>query len=175
MTKEEIKKIFEYLEDKKDYRGAALVALFYSSGCRLTELWQQNRDSLDLEERQFKVLGQGQKERICIFSDDAKQKVLRYINSRKDNLKPLFISRQNNRWSRKAIQDFVKEIGKRVGVETNVHPHMFRHTIAMHLLQDGYKLEEIQLVMGHENISTTQAYAHSNIQSVQGKIDEFYN
>ena len=78
-------------------------------------------------------------------------------------------------WSRKVIHDFMKEIGKRAGVEKNVHPHMFRHTIAMHLLQYGYKLEEIQLVLGHENISTTQVYAHSNIQSVQGKIDELYN
>ncbi len=58
--------------------------------------------------------------------------------------------------SRKAIQNFVKEIAKRAGIEKNFHPHMFRHTIAMHLLQDGYKLEEIQLVLGHENISTTQ-------------------
>ncbi len=60
-------------------------------------------------------------------------------------------------------------------IEKNVHLHIFRHTIAMDLLQDGYKLEEIQLVLGHENISTTQMYAHSNIQSVQGKIDEFYS
>ncbi|WP_432409632.1 tyrosine-type recombinase/integrase [Wukongibacter sp. M2B1] len=92
---------------------------------------------------------------------------------RKDDLKPLFLSRQKNRFSKKAIQDFAKVTGQRAGTK-QVHPHIFRHTIAMHLLEDGYKLEEIQLLLGHENISTTQVYAHGNIQSVQEKIDEFY-
>ncbi len=174
LTKEEIEKLMNYIEEQKDYRGAALVALFYSSGCRLTELWQQNRDSLDFEKRQFKVLGKGAKERICIFSEDAKEKVLRYLKTRKDDLRSLFISRQNNRWAKKSIQDYVRKEGKRAGIEKRCHPHIFRHSIAMHLLQDDYPLEYIQLLLGHESISTTQVYAHGNIQDIQSKIDSFY-
>jgi site-specific recombinase XerD len=55
-----------------------------------------------------------------------------------------------------------------------MHPHIFRHSIAMHLLGKGYSLESIQLLLGHENISTTQVYAHGNIQDIQSKIDEFH-
>lgn len=174
LTEEEINILVNYIEEKKDYRGAALIALFYSSGCRLTELFQQNRNSLNLEKRQFKVLGKGQKERICIFSEDAKEKILRYLKTREDDLIPLFISREKNRWSKKSIQDYVKNISRKAGLKKNVHPHIFRHSIAMHLLQKGYPLESIQLLLGHENISTTQVYAHGNIQDIQSKIDTFY-
>ncbi|MFT9495834.1 tyrosine-type recombinase/integrase [Anaerosolibacter sp.] len=174
LTEEEVHRLMDYIENKKDYRGAALVALFYSSGCRLSEIWQQDRNSLDFEKRQFKVIGKGEKERMVIFSEDAKQKIFRYLDSRKDDHNALFVSRGNRRYSKKSIQDYVKKTSRAAGIEKNMHPHIFRHSIAMNLLAKGYPLEYIQLLLGHENISTTQVYAHGNIQDIQSKIDEFH-
>jgi len=86
-------------------------------------------------------------------------------------LEPLFISREKNRWSKKSIQDYVKKVGKQAGVEKNVHPHIFRHSRAMHLLQDGMPMEVIQKLLGHANISTTQIYARLSLEEVQKDID----
>lgn len=169
---EEYQQILDYIDSRNDLRGGALFSLFFSSGCRLSEVWQQNRDSLNFETRRFKVLGKGQKERPCVFSQDAKERILKYLDSRTDELKPLFISRQNNRWSKKSIQDYVKKTSKRVGIKKNVHPHILRHTRAMALLKMRVPLETIQRLLGHENISTTQVYAHSNLEDLQEDIDE---
>lgn len=175
LNEEEIKTILCFLEEKRDLRGLALFSLFYSSGCRLSEIHQLNRKSLDFERKQFKVKGKGQKERPCIFSDYAKRNILNYLNSRKDNFESLFISRQNNRWSKKAIQDYVKITAKRAGISKNTFPHLIRHSIATNLLKSGHALEHIQLLLGHESISTTQTYAKQNLNEVQNKFESFYN
>lgn len=170
LTKEEIDMLREYV--KGDLRGAALIELYYSSGCRLSEVWQLNKYTLDYERRQFKVLGKGEKERVCIFSQDAKEKIMKYLESRQDDKDELFLSREHSRWSKKSIQDYVKKAGRAAGITKNVHPHIFRHSRAMHLLEDGVPLETIQVVLGHESITTTQVYAHTTVQRVQSMIDQ---
>ncbi|WP_432400876.1 tyrosine-type recombinase/integrase [Wukongibacter sp. M2B1] len=173
LTYEEYQQILNYLDNSKDrnrVRDAALIAFFFSSGCRLTEVHQQNKQNLDYNNRRFKVLGKGAKERICIFSKEAATRLRRYLMTRSDNLEALFVSRQKNRLSKKAIQDAVKEIGKRANVSKNVHPHIFRHSRAMYLLEQGANLETIQRLLGHSSISTTQIYAHMNMTQVQDEI-----
>ncbi|WP_432408575.1 tyrosine-type recombinase/integrase [Wukongibacter sp. M2B1] len=173
LTYNEYGQILNYLDNSKDQnriRDAALVSFFFSSGCRLTEVFQQNKDSLDFANRRFKVLGKGAKERMCIFSKDSAARIKRYLDSRNDALDALFISRQNNRLSKKAIQDAVKAIGKRAGISKNVHPHIFRHSRAMYLLKEGANLETIQRLLGHSSISTTQIYAHMNMDEVQDEV-----
>ncbi|WP_432409624.1 tyrosine-type recombinase/integrase [Wukongibacter sp. M2B1] len=165
--------MLSYLDNSKDQnriRDGALVSFFFSSGCRLTEVYQQNKDSLDFANRRFKVLGKGVKERMCIFSKDSASRIKLYLDSRTDTLDALFISRQNNRLSKKAIQDAVKAIGKRAGVSKNVHPHIFRHSRAMYLLKEGASLETIQRLLGHSSISSTQIYAHMNMDEVQDEV-----
>lgn len=172
LTKEEYKQILKYLDDTNNIRDAAIISFFYASACRLTEVYQQNKDSLDYKSRRFKVLGKGDKERVAIFNKDSADILMKYLNTRKDDNPALFISRQNNRLSKKAIQDAVKRAGKNAGIKKNVHPHLFRHTRAMHLLQDGVKLETIQRLLGHESIATTQIYARMNMDAVQNEIAE---
>lgn len=175
LTEEEYKQVLDYIDNCTDMnriRDAAIISFFYASACRLTEVYQQNRDSLDYTNRRFKVLGKGDKERICIFNSDAAERLQRYLNTRTDDNPALFISRQGNRLSKKAIQDAVKSAGKRAGLKKNVHPHLFRHSRAMHLLQGGAKLETIQRLLGHESIATTQIYARMNMDQVQNEISE---
>jgi len=173
ITYEEYQQMLKYLDNSKGrnrIRDAALIAFFFSSGCRLTEVYQQNRDNLDFATRRFKVLGKGAKERICIFSKESSARIRRYLMTRNDNNEALFLSRQKNRLSRKAIQDAVKTIGKNAGIKKNIHPHIFRHGRAMYLLEQGANLETIQRLLGHSSISTTQIYAHMNMNSVQNEI-----
>lgn len=173
ITYSEYQQILEYLDNSGDLRNAALIAFFFSSGCRLTEVYQQNKSNLDFTTRRFKVLGKGAKERICIFSKDAARRINKYLGSRTDDYEPLFLSRQNNRLSKKAIQDAVKTAGKRAKIKKNIHCHIFRHGRAMFLLQQGANLETIQRLLGHSSISTTQIYAHMNMSQVQNEVARF--
>lgn len=169
---DEYNQLLAYVDSQQDLRGAALISFFFASGCRLSEVYQQNRDSLNYKKRQFIVLGKGAKQRVCMFNADSAQRIKKYLNSRTDDNPALFISKQMNRWSRKAIQDYLVTTGKRAGIKKRVHPHLIRHTRAMALLRAGVSLETIQRVLGHESIATTQIYAHNSLDDVQDQVDK---
>lgn len=176
LTEDELNKILDYLKEKNDLRGLAFFHLAYSSACRITELYQLNRDSLDMEKRDFKVLGKGQKERMCLFSETAKQHIQRYLNSRTDQLEALFISRENHRWSKRAIQVFVRNVSKAVGITKHITVHSIRHSILTNLRLKGVPLDDLQLLAGHSQISTTQSiYAHVGLEDIRNKFDNIYN
>lgn len=175
LTEIEIEKIFAYLQNKNDLRGLAFFHLAYSSACRISEIYQLNRDSLDMQNRRFKVLGKGEKERDCLFSETAREYIQKYLDDRKDNLKPLFLSRENNRWSKRAIQVFVKNTVKAVGINKHITPHSLRHSILTNLRLKGCPLEDLQLLAGHENIGTTQQrYTHIGLEDIRNKFDGFF-
>ena len=175
VTLEEYKQIINYLESEKDYRGLALFSLVYSSGIRISEVYQLNKPDLDFENKEFVVKGKGDKERLCIFSEEAKIYLLQYLSTRDDDLNPLFVSSLGNRWAVSSIQQYVKKISQRAGVKKNIHPHLIRHGTAMLLLDNGLPLDEIQKVLGHENISTTQIYAKTSMKKVKTNVNNIYN
>lgn len=176
LKESEYNQMIEYLEYEEDLRGLALIALLFSSGCRLSEVQQLKINSLDHISRRFIVLGKGQKERECMFSVDASNRIKEYIRNRRDNNKSLFVAKHGGKTlTTKGIQDFLRQLGRRAGIEQNVHPHLFRHGRAMQLLKAGASLETIQRVLGHESIATTQIYAHMNFDSVQTAVDAIDN
>lgn len=172
LKKLEYKQFMNCLISMKDIRGIALTKLFYSSSCRLSEIWQLNIESLDFENRRFIVVGKGQKERECMFSEDAAKAIKEYLATRNDNDPALFISKYGTRLSKKGIQDYFGRRGKKAGLTKKVHPHLFRHTRAMHLLEDGIRIETLKELLGHTTIATTQMYAHMMFSNVAKKIDE---
>lgn len=172
LKKPEYKQFINTLIELKDIRGLALTKLFYSSSCRLSEIWQLNKDSLDFENRRFIVIGKGQKERECMFSEDASKAIKKYMATRIDNSTALFISKYGTRLSKKGIQDYFGRRGKKAQLTKKVHPHLFRHTRAMHLLEDGIRIETLKELLGHTSIATTQMYAHMMFNNVAKKIDE---
>lgn len=176
LTENELKLIFDFLEGQNDLRGLAFFHLAYSSACRIGELYQLDIISLDMNERKFKVRGKGEKERICFMSEIAKEHIQRYLDSRNDNLPALFVSRENNRWSIRSMQNFVVNVAKKVGIKKHITPHSIRHSILTHMRLKGYPLEDLQLLAGHENIGTTQQiYVHVGLDNVRDKLDEFHN
>lgn len=175
VTLNEYKQIISFLEEKEDLKGLALFSLLFSSAIRVGEVHRLNILDLDFENREFIILGKGDKERVCIFSEEAKKYLLQYINSRDDDFEYLFVSREHNRWSISSIQQYVKSAAKSAGIEKNIHPHLVRHGTAMLLLDKGMQLDEIQKVLGHSNIGTTQIYAKTSMKRVKSNVDSIYN
>lgn len=165
-TDMEIEKLRDYFKThgkrKIDcLRNTAIFELLLSSGIRVGELQQLNRKDLDFNERSFIVLGKGDKERKVYFNVKAKKALLEYLNAREDKNEALCYSiRPHNgehRLTVNAIGRFMRLAGKDLGFR--VHPHKFRRTFATNLLRKGVPLEQVQSLLGHDNMETTTIYA----------------
>jgi integrase/recombinase XerC len=149
-------------------RDKAIMELFYSSGLRLTELASLNLAAVDFADRTVRVLGKGNKTRIVPigrFAIDALKKWrkerIKWVGSDQD---ALFVGRSGRPLSVRAVQLRVGAWGRRMGLGVHVHPHMFRHSFATHLLESSGDLRGVQELLGHANIGTTQIYTHLDFQ-----------
>lgn len=172
LSKSEFRQLVQYLQNVNDLRGIAYVLLSYSSACRISEIRQLNRDSLDYSKLRFKVLGKGNRYRHCVFSEEAGQAVQKYLSTRNDDDPAMFLSREHKRWSKESIERFIRKAAKSAGIKQRVFPHLIRHARAMHMLEDGMPLNEIQKILGHKNIGTTQIYAVMSLDQAQKSVNE---
>jgi integrase/recombinase XerD len=142
------------------YLEAALIEIFYATGCRIGEIVQLNRNSINFESRSIIVRGKGDKEREVYFTTRCAILLRRYLRSRRDTDIALFVTeRAPRRMSIAQMRYIIKRIAKRAGIEVNVFPHSLRHSYATHLLNNGAPLEVIQSFLGHAKIDTTKLYA----------------
>lgn len=167
---DQMARLLEFRADVElDKRDKAIMELFYSSGLRLAELVNLNFMELDLADRLVRVkLGKGKKTRIVPIGRYALSALQDWLHER--SLIPLqdtdavFVSRQGKRLTPRAIQLRIAQWAKRQGLGQHVHPHMFRHSFASHLLESSQDLRGVQELLGHANISTTQVYTHLDFQ-----------
>ncbi len=138
-------------------REKAIVEMLFSTWCRVTEIEQMDIDDIDNDE--IKVVGKGKKERIVYINSKAQLALSKYLESRDDNSRALFVSRNKpyNRLLKSSIEKTVREIGERANVD-NVHPHRFRRTGATMALKSGMPIETVSHLLGHESVATTQIY-----------------
>ena len=151
-------------------RDRTILETLFSTGLRVSELVSLNRDQIDLERKEFGVKGKGNKLRVVFLSDTAAEWIERYLRSRQDNFKPLFIrhsgkvdTRNNGermRLTARSIQRIVAKYAKRSGLPIEVTPHTLRHSFATDLLISGADIRSVQEMLGHESIRTTQVYTH---------------
>jgi site-specific recombinase XerD len=151
-------------------RDRTILETLFSTGLRVSELVSLNRDQVDLERKEFGVRGKGNKLRVVFLSDTAAQWIERYLSSRQDNFKPLFIrysgkldARNNGekmRLTARSIQRIVAKYAKRSGLPIEATPHTLRHSFATDLLISGADIRSVQEMLGHESIRTTQVYTH---------------
>jgi integrase/recombinase XerC len=156
-------------DDSLSVRDKAIMELFYSSGLRLTELVTLNLGAIDLKDRTVRVLGKGSKTRIVPigrFGVDALKKWLteRMAWVKTGGTDALFVGRSGRPLSVRAVQLRVGTWGRRQGIGVHVHPHMFRHSFATHLLESSGDLRGVQELLGHADIGTTQIYTHLDFQ-----------
>ena len=142
-------------------REKALVEVLYSTGCRISEVIALNKRDIDFNSGSTRVIGKGDKERTVYFNWKALHYLKKYFLERKDSSHALFVStkRPYNRLGDRAIQHIIKDIAERSGLEKNIHPHVFRHTLATLMLNNGADIVAVQEILGHESASTTQTYA----------------
>ncbi len=154
-------------------RDKAMMELFYSSGLRLSELTRLDLNDVDLTDRTVRVLGKGNKTRIVPVGRFAVAAISAWLRDRgaldalsKQALgeQALFITEQGNRIGGRAVQLRIAGWAKQQGLGVHVHPHMFRHSFATHLLESSQDLRGVQELLGHANISTTQVYTHLDFQ-----------
>ena len=148
-------------------RDHAIMELFYSSGLRLAELAALNVNSLE-SDHTVRVLGKGNKERILPVGRKALEALAKWLNVRPqlanaDEL-ALFVGRTGKRLGHRAIQLRVEYWARRQGLPMHMHPHLFRHSFASHLLESSGELRGVQELLGHADISTTQIYTHLDFQ-----------
>jgi integrase/recombinase XerC len=156
------------LLQKPGVRDLAIMELFYSSGLRLAELVGLDLVDLDLKDRTVRVLGKGSKTRIVPVGAQAVVALQAWLRERTSlaNLgeNAVFVGRNGRRLGARAVQLRVAEFAKRAGIDVKVHPHLFRHSFATHLLESSQDLRGVQELLGHANISTTQVYTHLDFQ-----------
>ena len=155
------------LSDFLGYRNRAILETLYGSGLRVSELINLNISNVFEGENLIKVFGKGKKERLVPLGNYSKKYIKIYTERYRSKLKIpteyndiLFLNRRGGKISREMIYLIIKKLVKISGIKKNISPHTFRHSFATHLLENGADLKVIQIMMGHENISTTEIYTH---------------
>jgi integrase/recombinase XerC len=158
------------------HRDRAIMELLYSSGLRLAELVSLDLMELDLADRTVRVTGKGRKTRIVPVGAKAITALRAWIKERvaiaKSDELAVFVGRNGRRLGARNIQLRLAKLGLRQGLPTKLHPHLFRHSFATHLLESSHDLRGVQELLGHADISTTQVYTHLDFQHLAGVYDQ---
>lgn len=171
--------------EEQGLRDKAIIELLFSSGLRVSELVNLNRDHINTKRREFMVRGKGQKDRPIFISETAAGYIDDYLHTRLDNLPPLFLTYSRNnissntgdyrRLSARSIQRMVSKYARLAGITKHVSPHTMRHSYATDLLMNGADLRSVQSMLGHSNISTTQVYTHVTDQHLKEVYEKFHS
>ncbi len=154
--------------DALEVRDLAIMELFYSSGLRLAELLALDLGDVDLDDRTVRVLGKGAKTRIVPVGRQALRALRAWLRERGACAAPeqraIFVGQGGRRLGSRAVQLRLRAHALRQGLPVGVHPHLFRHSFATHLLESSGDLRAVQELLGHANIGTTQVYTHLDFQ-----------
>ncbi len=172
LTLDEIKKIFKEAENTDNellgLRDRCIIELLYSCGLRVTELCELKVSNIQFDLNVIRFFGKGNKERIIPLTFYAKEWLEKYLyqsreilSSRKSaSQRYIFLSNNGKKITRAAIWQSIKKYVNHAGINKSVSPHTFRHSFATHLIDGGANLIEVQKLLGHSDISTTEIYTH---------------
>ena len=155
---------------ERGIRDKTLMEMLFSTGLRVSELCKLNRDQINLERREFGVIGKGGRARVVFLSDRAAIWLEKYLAKRTDQFKPLFIRYAGNqeptingekmRLTPRSVQRIFDKYVRKARLPVKATPHVLRHSFATDLLMNGADLRSVQELLGHKNVSTTQIYTH---------------
>ena len=185
LTPDEVEQILNNIkiETPSGYRNRAILELLWATGMRISELAGLNFGDLNLEHNEIRVFGKGSKERIILVTDRAKNYLERYIESARalipkgfpvpeqDENSPVFINNTGYRLQTRTVRNVINDVVEKINLPKHVTPHVFRHSFATHLIENGADLRVVQELLGHASISNTQIYTHVST----AHLKEVYN
>lgn len=185
---DEVEDILEQIDTSTEsgLRDRAIIELLYSGGLRVSELVGLNRDSINLERREFMVRGKGSKDRPIFISEACANRVSDYLDARTDSLPALFLNNSRNtqtvdtsgnyrRMTARSIERIVEKYARLAGITKHVSPHTLRHSFATDLLMNGADIRAVQSMLGHADISTTQIYTHVTDAHLREVHEKFHS
>lgn len=181
---EEMEALFEQTEGTEplDYRNKALLEVLYGTGIRVSECKSIKLGDIDFEMSVLFILGKGNKERYVPFGQYAHDAIHEYIEFGRNELMNkynkehdyLFVNHRGDPITSEGIQYVLNQLIKKSSLNSNIHPHMLRHTFATHLLNSGADMRTVQELLGHKSLSSTQIYAHVTKEHLQKDYKKFH-
>lgn len=183
LSVDEIDKIISAIDRStmEGERNRIIIEMLYGCGLRVSELTELNISNILLNESILKVKGKGNKERFVPFPDSLQKKIKFYLSEirtlfpdKKNEQDTLFVNRRGGRISRVMIFTIIKTLSELAGINKKISPHTFRHSYATHLLEGGADLLDIQQLLGHSSIATTELYLHLDKSVLRSTIENFH-
>ena len=158
----------------KGLRDRAILELLYSCGLRVSELCELRIGDLFFGEGYIRVTGKGDKQRLVPISAMARERIQLYLDERRSRFRDevLFLNNRGCKPTRVMIFTIIKQAAQRASIDKKISPHTFRHSFATHLLQGGASIRQVQELLGHENIVTTEIYTHLNTDHLRETLQE---
>lgn len=177
LTTEDIDRIIAAIDCStvKGLRDSAMLETLYSCGLRVSELTSLRLSDLFFGEGYIRVIGKGDKQRLVPVSDTARERIQLYLDERRGEATSediLFLNNRGKRLTRVMIFTIIRQAALRAGVDKQISPHTFRHSFATHLLTGGASIRQVQEMLGHENISTTEIYTHLDDERLRSTIEK---
>jgi len=167
-------------------RDKVILEVLFSTGLRVSELVSLNRDQVDTNRREFGVIGKGRRPRVVFLSDRAAIWLERWLNSREDDWRPIFIrfsgskpepfeNGEKMRLTTRSVQRIVDKYARQAKLSIKISPHGIRHTFATDLLSNGAGLRDVQEMLGHKSVVTTQIYTHVTRPKLRKMHQEYHS
>ena len=145
-------------------RDVVVVEMLFATGARVYEISNIREDSIDLNSGLIRIMGKGGKERYVQISNSSLLAMMKkYFVENRTEIKErgyFFVNNRGNRYTEQSIRLMLKKYTKQAGIERNITPHMFRHSFATYLIEEGVDVSCVQQILGHSSIKTTQIYIH---------------
>ncbi len=161
----------------KGLRDAAMLETLYSCGLRVSELISLRMSDLFFGEGYIRVIGKGDKQRLVPVSAVARDRIQLYLERRQPmraNEETVFLNNRGRKLTRVMVFTVVKQAADRAGIDKQVSPHTFRHSFATHLLEGGASIRQVQEMLGHESILTTEIYTHLDNEHLRRTVEEHF-
>ena len=182
LTEKEIKQLINSIDLNHDFgqRNKTIIEILYGTGIRVSELINLKLSNIFFKENIIKVIGKGNKERLVPLGEIASNEMKIYINNR-NRLKIdskysdiLFLNRYGRGLTRSMIFKIISDASKKIGLDKKISPHTLRHSFATHLIKNGADLRTIQLILGHESITTTEIYTHLDTLHLEEVLKKYH-
>ena len=182
LTEDEIKNLINSIDLNHNFgqRNKTIIEILYGTGIRVSELVNLKLSNIFFKEKIIKVIGKGNKERFVPLGEVASKEIKIYINNRNElkidskSSDILFLNRYGRGLTRSMIFKIISDASKRIGLDKKISPHTLRHSFATHLIKNGADLRSIQLILGHESITTTEIYTHLDVFHLEEVLKKYH-